>query len=373
MTKQIVQQAAEVIELFEQNVHHENAKNPDRHGISELFGESVASLPKNNSNECTFTPNNLPNHPCARGVRANNRGRLAFNGPPSDEQILYWREQYSQGGISPYMIASTMQRVILKPEWNSWKDMKDRCKKGYGVVHPDFEIFEEFLSIRGLVPGLGFTLDRIDPHNPEYSPSNTRWASKKLQTANRRNTVLLTDLTGECHSQADWARIKNVSPSTIRSRLRRPNWTEHDAIHGRPRSKTAPKPRTKAEKLTEKLAEWRVLDSQLSQQELIEKAYSDHEQGHFNIVRFWVSLYRATYDQEYELPDQYQPRVRTSYLEELYQEGGIYIIHLLTCVLTDWETFLQDATLESAPPTTPEAHLVVGQHSMINSIVRWNW
>lgn len=76
--------------------------------------------------------------------------------------------------------------------------MKQRCTNqnrddymdygGRGIsYHPDWHNFENFLRDMGERPD-GTSLDRIDV-NGNYEPGNCRWATKKEQANNKRNTV----------------------------------------------------------------------------------------------------------------------------------------------------------------------------------------
>lgn len=122
-------------------------------------------------------------------------------------------------------------------EYNSWKDAKYRCnKKGLGVFDPRFNVFSDFLLILGPKPGKDYTLDRTDHTNPEYSPENTRWASKKLQSLNQKSTRYLTDAnTGEKLPLTLWADKLKISVDTIRSRLSR-GWSDHQSLYGKSKS-----------------------------------------------------------------------------------------------------------------------------------------
>src|SRR5690554_6132027 len=96
------------------------------------------------------------------------------------------------------------ERRHYPTEYNSWRNMKQRCKAGDGVLDPRFKKFQDFIRHMSQMPGKGYTLDRIDFTNPEYSPENCRWASKSLQTQNRSNTSMLTDNTGICRPASEW-------------------------------------------------------------------------------------------------------------------------------------------------------------------------
>jgi len=83
-------------------------------------------------------------------------------------------------------------------EYSCWSAMKQRCLnqnnkfyynyggRGISVCDRWKDSFENFLADMGKRPK-GKTLDRIN-NNENYEPSNCRWATRKEQSANRRNT-----------------------------------------------------------------------------------------------------------------------------------------------------------------------------------------
>lgn len=109
-------------------------------------------------------------------------------------------------------------------EWTSWKKAKSRCHNpnnthfsyygGRGIVMSEEwrDSFEEFFKDMGHCPD-GFTLDRIDVDG-NYSKENCRWASRKSQSNNRRNNLLIT-YNGETHTQSEWSDITGISKSAI--------------------------------------------------------------------------------------------------------------------------------------------------------------
>lgn len=84
-------------------------------------------------------------------------------------------------------------------EYRSWSAMKSRCLceshsdylnyggRGITICPQWVDSFETFLSDMGECLE-GYTLDRLDV-NGSYSPENCRWASRKDQDRNKRNTV----------------------------------------------------------------------------------------------------------------------------------------------------------------------------------------
>lgn len=118
-----------------------------------------------------------------------------------------------------------------KPWYPSWHAMIDRCTNPNVKNYPyyggrgikvcdewnDIEKFELWVEMSGYKDGM--TLDRINP-NGDYCPENCRWATRKQQANNRRNTVRLTFL-GEEHTISEWADILGINRSTLNNRYYR--------------------------------------------------------------------------------------------------------------------------------------------------------
>lgn len=75
--------------------------------------------------------------------------------------------------------------------------------------------FENFLADMGERPA-GLTLDRRNP-NGNYHKRNCRWATKKIQLFNRRNTITIT-FKGEKLTIAEWAARIKLDGGVIRGR-----------------------------------------------------------------------------------------------------------------------------------------------------------
>jgi len=103
------------------------------------------------------------------------------------------------GHLRGYRSRDGKYRLRMSGEYNSWKNMKERCTvksrveyenyggKGIRVCErwllPHGEGFRNFLADMGPRPS-GKTLDRINPQG-HYEPTNCRWADAKVQSMNR--------------------------------------------------------------------------------------------------------------------------------------------------------------------------------------------
>ncbi len=116
------------------------------------------------------------------------------------------------------------------PEYRVWAAMKDRCSNsnneefinygGRGIkVSERWQSFENFIADMGRRPSKNHEIDRID-NNGSYSIENCRWATKNVQSRNKRTTVLLT-YQGKTQCITDWAKELGISPATISFRIRK--------------------------------------------------------------------------------------------------------------------------------------------------------
>jgi hypothetical protein len=88
------------------------------------------------------------------------------------------------------------QHGNIKPEYNSWHSMIERCKnpkfkqyKDYGgrgiTVCESWVEFKNFIADMGDKPSDDHSIDRID-NDGNYEPSNCCWSDRKAQSANQR-------------------------------------------------------------------------------------------------------------------------------------------------------------------------------------------
>jgi len=130
--------------------------------------------------------------------------------------------------------ADALSATALKEKYprtyNSWRNMKDRRKKG-AIVAPEFEDFRSFLCRVGPRPSKDHTLDRVNNDNPTYGPGLVRWADKRRQANNRSTTIFLT-YQDQRRPLTEWADITDQNPGTLRHR-RSKGWSDAEVITGK--------------------------------------------------------------------------------------------------------------------------------------------
>lgn len=113
-------------------------------------------------------------------------------------------------------------------EYKAWAGMLSRCRDPNNTAYHNYggrgievcvrwESFERFLEDMGRKPSPLYSLDRIDVDG-DYEPDNCRWASKKEQDTNRRQTRRM-EMDGEIMCLKDWARKFKIHPDTLAHRL----------------------------------------------------------------------------------------------------------------------------------------------------------
>jgi hypothetical protein len=114
----------------------------------------------------------------------------------------------------------------LTPTFRSWLNMRSRCLSHSDSRYKDYggrgitvcdrwkESFEAFLEDMGLRPSRGHSIERVD-NNGHYDPGNCRWATRKEQQNNRKNTRFIL-LDGDRVALTDAARSLGVRKDTLR-------------------------------------------------------------------------------------------------------------------------------------------------------------
>jgi hypothetical protein len=134
-------------------------------------------------------------------------------------------------GMSSTLIYNTWKNILQRCLDSSSKHYENYGKRGITVCER-WMYFENFYEDMGDPPNDDMSINRIDNNGP-YSKENCRWATRKEQQRNRRDTIYLTDNSGVTKPLTEWAEIKNISADTMRMRYFNSNWSEHEMIHGR--------------------------------------------------------------------------------------------------------------------------------------------
>lgn len=134
-----------------------------------LVGGSQApngsSFPKNNT---TNTENNIPENPTP----------------------VPYENRCEQCALDLMTKAGKALNMLYPREYKTWSNCKHRSKSLKGITGSpwshEFDSFPGFLRVVKPIPEQGDSLDRIDP-SYGYIVGNLRWASKQLQSDNRKN------------------------------------------------------------------------------------------------------------------------------------------------------------------------------------------
>lgn len=114
-------------------------------------------------------------------------------------------------------------------EYRAWSNMKNRCTNpkyelyhrygGRGITVCDEWVnsFETFLKDMGKKPSKQHSIDRIN-NDLGYSKDNCKWATKKEQSNNTKNTKMV-ELNGILKPLSYWCDTMNLNKSTILKRI----------------------------------------------------------------------------------------------------------------------------------------------------------
>lgn len=126
------------------------------------------------------------------------------------------RKKHGQTRTKDYWVWSNMKGRCLNPNDPAFKDYGGR---GITICDRWAASFEAFIEDMGPRPSKFHTIDRID-NNGGYCKENCRWATKRQQAVNRRNTIWVA-VDGQKMCAQDAARKIGIPGSIFRARLRK--------------------------------------------------------------------------------------------------------------------------------------------------------
>lgn len=120
------------------------------------------------------------------------------------------------------------------PEYKTWQGIIQRCENKNGSAYDDYggrgikvcerwHQFENFLADMGKRPSPEHSIDRYPNNDGHYEPGNCRWATRKEQQRNRRNTTMV-ELNGVSKPLQQWAEETGICVETLYSRLFEAKW-----------------------------------------------------------------------------------------------------------------------------------------------------
>lgn len=136
-----------------------------------------------------------------------------------------------------FLESVTKHGMYQKAEHGVWRVMRQRCNDanckeyprygGRGIkVSQEWNDFAVFYADMGPRPK-GMSIDRID-NDAGYSKENCRWATRKEQSRNRRNTVF-AEVNGVLKTVSEWCEHYDISRNTVYERIKR-GWDWQNAI-----------------------------------------------------------------------------------------------------------------------------------------------
>lgn len=172
---------------------------------------------------------------CDCGVRKSIRSNSIRTGAQRSCGCLR-RESLRKAGLrhggshtSIYVVWQLMNKRCSNPKDGAWDRYGGR---GIRVCERWATSFENFRADMGERPA-GTSIDRID-NDGFYEPGNCRWATRREQQNNRRNTVRI-EYRGETKSLTEWCRQFGTNLSTARKRIRL-GWAKSDVFRLPPQS-----------------------------------------------------------------------------------------------------------------------------------------
>lgn len=125
------------------------------------------------------------------------------------------------------------------PIYRTWNKMTQRCSNPKDGAYPNYggrgiKVCKRWLTFENFLDDMkpswkeGLTIERVDS-NKGYHKSNCRWATRKEQQRNRRNTRFIT-FKGQTKALTEWAEIYGINRTKLRWRFVVMKWPIEKAL-----------------------------------------------------------------------------------------------------------------------------------------------
>lgn len=131
--------------------------------------------------------------------------------------LQYMTNHYTKHGLTKTIFYKTYYHILHRCNNKRSKDYHHYGGRGIKCLWPDFVSFYNDMS---KTYQKGLEIERID-NNGHYCKENCRWATRKDQTRNRRNTKYTIDSNGKKISVAELAEKYNIRYDVLKCRLKR--------------------------------------------------------------------------------------------------------------------------------------------------------
>lgn len=157
-----------------------------------------------------------------------------------NKHLLRWRRHGDPLGGGRFRAKETKKRRDNMAEYKCWDHMVYRCVnpdseayanyggRGITVCERWRDSFDAFLNDMGSRPSRLHTIDRID-NDGNYEPGNCRWATKREQANNKRDTVKVA-YHGREVTISDLRLAAGLKHSTLFMRIQKYGWSLEDAV-----------------------------------------------------------------------------------------------------------------------------------------------
>jgi len=124
--------------------------------------------------------------------------------------------------------------------YNSWRNMKKRCYKTNCAQYKDYggrgisicDEWDDFINFKDWALSNGYcenlTIDRRD-NDKNYSPTNCRWVTMKIQNNNKRDNHYLT-YNNEIKTLSEWSEKYGINYGTLKERISVLKWPIEKAL-----------------------------------------------------------------------------------------------------------------------------------------------